>query len=171
MSKKEFLGEKYVEEQEDTELEQKMATGLLQQKLFKHLWNCANSIYFGFLLVALAVVMEDRISSAKKRITGKRSFSEGNRLAYVPISELSSTYLHSMWVLRLCQRSCELRMPSLCQKRGSHEAFWRSSAFPLNKRRKDSLFPDRLVLVSLINSCKNFAVVPKMVLLNVLRIK
>lgn len=55
--------------------------------------------------------MDDRISSAKKkRITGKPYFSEGNHLAYVPISELLSTYLHSMWVLRLCQRSHELRI-------------------------------------------------------------
>lgn len=148
-----------------------MATGLLQQKFFKRLWNCANSIYFGFLLVALVIIMEDRISSAKKkRITGKRSFSGGNHLAYVPISELS-TYLHSMWVLMLCQRSRELWMPSLCQKRGSHEAFWYSSAFLLNKRRKDTLFPDRLVLVSLINLYKKFPIVPKLVLLNVLKIK
>lgn len=148
-----------------------MATGLLQQKFFEHLWNCANSIYFGFLLVALAIIMEDKISSAKKKITGKISFPEGNHLASVPISELLSTYLHSMWVLILCQGSRELRIPSLCQKGGSHEAFWHSSAFLLNKRRKDVLFPDRLVLVSLINSYKNFAVVPKLVLLNVLRMK
>lgn len=100
MNKEEFLGEKYFEERAGghwTLNEQKMATGLLEQKLFKHLWNCANSIYFVFLLVALAIIMEDRISSAKKkRITVKKSFFEGNHLAYVPISELLSTYLHSM---------------------------------------------------------------------------
>lgn len=37
--------------------------------------------------------MEDRISSAKKkRINGKRSFSKGKHLTYVPVSELLSTY-------------------------------------------------------------------------------
>lgn len=143
-------------EQENTEPEQKMAIELLQQKVFKHLWNCASSIYFGFLLVALAIIMEDRISSAKKkRIIGKRSFSEGNHLVYVPIFELLFIYLHSMWVLILCQRSCELQIPYFRQKRGSHEAFWHSSAFLWNKRRKDALFSDRLVLVSLIDSYKN----------------
>lgn len=129
--------------------------------------------FFGFFLpVALAIIMENRISNAKnKRLTGKRSFSKGKHLTNVPISELLSTYLHIMWILRLCQKSRLLWTSSLCQKRGGHKAFWHNSAFLLNKGRRESLFSDRLVLVSMINWYKNFAVVPKLFLLFFMWIK
>lgn len=71
-----------------------MATGLLQQN-FKTYSETVPIVFtfFFFLLVAMTIIMEDRISSVKKKRITQRSFSKGKHLTYVPVFELFSTYL------------------------------------------------------------------------------
>lgn len=70
-----------------------MATGLLQQNFKTYSETVPIVFTFFFLLVAMTIIMEDRISSVKKKRITQRSFSKGKHPTYVPVSELFSTHL------------------------------------------------------------------------------
>lgn len=71
-----------------------MATGLLQQN-FKTYSETVPIVFtfFFFFFAGMTIIMEDRISSVKKKRITQRSFSKGKHPTYVPVSELFSTHL------------------------------------------------------------------------------